>query len=145
MTALFTIGYERDPGPAALAARLQAAGVTRLVDVRAVPRSRKPGFSKTGLAAALGEAGIAYDHAGALGNPRPIRDLYTGGRLDEGRRAYLAHLRGPASGAVDALLAGLDDAPTAVMCLEHDAAGCHRRELAAELAARRPGLVVRDL
>lgn len=37
-------------------------GVTRLVDVRLTPTSRKRGFSKSTLRAALAEAGITYDH-----------------------------------------------------------------------------------
>ena len=40
---IFTIGYEKSTQPELIAA-LQAAGVTRLIDVRAVPLSRRPGF-----------------------------------------------------------------------------------------------------
>jgi uncharacterized protein (DUF488 family) len=143
--ALFTIGYEDDPTPSDLIARLAGAGVERLVDVRALPRSRRRGFSRTALAEALAGAGIAYEHRRALGNPQPHRDEYRHGDLAAGRRGYLAHLRGPAAAEVDALAASLDGPPTAVMCVERDPARCHRRELAAEIVARRPGVDVVDL
>lgn len=58
---IFTIGYEGTTQPDLIAA-LMAAGVERLIDVRAVPLSRKPGFSKTNLASGLREAGIDYVH-----------------------------------------------------------------------------------
>ena len=49
---IFTIGYEQSTVPDLIAA-LQAAGVERVVDVRAVAASRRPGFSKTALGGAL--------------------------------------------------------------------------------------------
>ena len=52
-----TIGYEGTTVGEFLAA-LQAAGVERVIDVRAVPNSRRPGFSKTPLRNALAEAGF---------------------------------------------------------------------------------------
>jgi len=142
MTTLFTIGYERSPVPADLVARLAGAGVERLVDVRALPRSRRRGFSKRALGEALGDAGIAYEHAVALGTPKRWRDEYRHGDLEAGRRGYVAYLRGPAAADVDALAASLDAAPTAIMCLEDDPGRCHRSQLAAEVAARRHGVAV---
>ena len=73
MTAkrIFTIGYEGTTQSELIAA-LQAAGVARVIDVRAVPLSRKPGFSKNVLAAGLGEAGIDYVHL--KGSARRRRD-----------------------------------------------------------------------
>jgi uncharacterized protein (DUF488 family) len=58
---IFTIGYE-GATQAELIAALRAAGVARVIDVRAVPMSRKPGFSKNVLAAGLAEAGFDYVH-----------------------------------------------------------------------------------
>ena len=52
MPTLFTIGYQQATQAAVLAA-LRNAGVELLADVRARPLSRKPGFSKTALAAAV--------------------------------------------------------------------------------------------
>lgn len=53
-------------------------GVTRLVDVRLTPISRKRGFSKTALRAALAEAGIEYDHRRELGNLKTNRAGFAG-------------------------------------------------------------------
>ena len=41
-----------------------------MIDVRALPLSRRPGFSKSPLKAALAEAGIEYVHLKALGTPQ---------------------------------------------------------------------------
>ena len=49
---IFTIGYEGATQPDFIAA-LRAAGVERVIDVRAVPLSRRPGFSKNVLANGL--------------------------------------------------------------------------------------------
>ncbi|WP_369818600.1 DUF488 family protein [Phenylobacterium sp. Root700] len=67
---LATIGYERQTQDVVIA-RLKAAGVETLVDVRAVASSRLAGFSKTLLAASLAEAGIGYVHLRQLGTPKP--------------------------------------------------------------------------
>src|SRR6185312_5624104 len=69
---LFTIGYEQTPAKAVLD-ELQSAGVKLLVDVRAVAASRRPGFSKTQLAAGLDERGISYFHLRGLGTPKEGR------------------------------------------------------------------------
>jgi uncharacterized protein (DUF488 family) len=57
MMRIFTIGYE---GATVLefTAALQSAGVERVIDVRALPLFRRPGFSKTPLKAALHEVVI---------------------------------------------------------------------------------------
>jgi uncharacterized protein (DUF488 family) len=57
MATLFTVGYEGS-NPSDLFASLQDNGVTLLIDVRDVPISRKPGFSKTSLSLGLDVAGI---------------------------------------------------------------------------------------
>ena len=44
-------------------------GVTRLVDVRLTPISRKPGLSKTALGRELAAVGMVYEHRRELGNP----------------------------------------------------------------------------
>ena len=70
MTAptIWTIGYEQATLDAVIGA-LKGAGVEVLADVRALPLSRRPGFSKTALAGALAQAGIQYVHFKALGTP----------------------------------------------------------------------------
>lgn len=142
---ILTTGYEQYRTPADLVRVLQEAGVRRLVDVRELPLSRRRGFSKTKFAECLADAGISYEHERALGNPKPLRDLYRSGRQAEGERGYLAHVRNGSAPAVDALAESLDEQLTCVMCFEADHRTCHRTLLVDELAVRRPGLVVTNL
>jgi uncharacterized protein (DUF488 family) len=139
---LWTIGYQQ-LWPDALVAELEAAGVQRALDVRLRPQSRRPGMSKTKLALKLAEHGIAYEHRRELGTPVEIRGLFRARHLGEARAAYRAQVDGA---TVDALAAELERGPrTALLCLEANPAGCHRRVIAELLAERRPGLVVVDL
>jgi uncharacterized protein (DUF488 family) len=145
MPTLWTIGYEKLLPPE-LIAELEAAGVERLIDVRFRPQSRRPGMSKTRLGERLGEHGIAYEHRRSLGTPPDLRWLFRHHRLAEARTGFRAHIEATASDELDALAAELDHAPrTALLCLEADPAGCHRRVIAEALAERRPGLAVVDL
>ncbi|MEP6968190.1 MAG: DUF488 domain-containing protein, partial [Pseudomonadota bacterium] len=57
--ALATIGYEAATLDQVIG-RLRGAGVEIVIDVRAVAASRRPGFSKTMLAASLAAAGVDY-------------------------------------------------------------------------------------
>ena len=61
---VWTIGYERASLDDVVGA-LRAAGIRTLLDVRELPLSRRAGFSKSPLRAALQEAGIDYDSAEA--------------------------------------------------------------------------------
>ena len=74
---------------------LEAHGVTRLADIRTVPRSRRhPQFSRDALAAALPEAGIEYRHfpmLGGLRKPRP--DSVNLGWRHAGFRGYADHMQ----------------------------------------------------
>jgi uncharacterized protein (DUF488 family) len=145
MPRVWTIGYERLLPPE-LVAELEAAGVERVIDVRFRPQSRRPGMSKTRLGALLGDHGIAYEHRRALGTPADLRWLFHAGRVAEARAAFLAHVEDTAGGDLDALAGELARGPrTALLCLEADPAGCHRRVLTEALQARVPSLAVTDL
>jgi uncharacterized protein (DUF488 family) len=145
MPTVWTIGYERLLPPELLA-ELRAAGVARVIDVRFRPQSRRPGMSKTRLSQLLGDHGIAYEHRRELGTPADLRHLFHTGRLAEAAQAYRAHVETAAPDALDALAAELTHAPpTALLCLEAEPAGCHRRVLTDALRERRPDLRVVDL
>lgn len=131
--ALFTIGYEGRALDEFLAT-LQAERIDRLVDIRALPLSRRRGFSKTPLAAALAEAGIAYVHVKAAGNP--FRH-----ETDDVLAKYAAHLPDE---AVDAVVDEVRGHRAVLLCYEHDPATCHRSVIAPRVA-RRLKLAVRDL
>jgi uncharacterized protein (DUF488 family) len=135
---LRTIGYEAATQGAVIAA-LRAAGVEVLIDVRAVPSSRRAGFSKRLLAASLAEAGIDYVHLRALGTPKPGRQAARAGRHAEMVAIYEAHLADPQ--AQFELAEALDIArqrASALLCYEADAAHCHRRIVAQRLRADYP-------
>jgi len=144
VATLWTIGYEA-LWPDALVAELEAAGVQRVLDVRLRPQSRRPGMSKTKLGLKLAEHGITYEHRRELGTPLQIRGLYRSGRSEEAAAAYREHVEATAAGELDALARELEGPRIALMCLEADPAGCHRRVVAERLRARVPGLEVIDL
>jgi uncharacterized protein (DUF488 family) len=128
---LFTIGYEQTPAQSVLD-ELQGAGVKLLVDVRAVAASRRPGFSKTALAAGLDERGISYIHLRGLGTPKDGREAARSGHYDTLRRIYDAHLKTPqAKEQLDELSALVKTAgPICLLCYERDHAHCHRQWIA---------------
>lgn len=126
---LFTIGYE-GATQAELIAALKSAGVERVIDVRAVPLSRKPGFSKNVLAAGLREAGIDYVHLKALGTPPAGREAARKGRMEEMKRIFADQLETPEAGIDAARMIDLaGEKPSALVCFERDPAGCHRTPL----------------
>src|SRR6195952_5370949 len=91
MPNLSTIGYEGCTIDTVLAA-LRDAKVGLLIDVRAVAQSRKPGFSKRQLAAALDEAGIGYVHLQGLGTPKPGRDAVRAGHPERMEAIFREHM-----------------------------------------------------
>src|SRR4051794_15641258 len=94
MRTIYTIGYEGTDIDR-FAATLLAVGIEVLVDVRAIPLSRKPGFSKKRLANRMELEGIAYLHLVDLGDPKPGRTAAREGRYDDFVRIYQAHLKQP--------------------------------------------------
>lgn len=123
---IFTIGYEAATVPDFLAA-LETAGVERVIDVRALPLSRRPGFSKSPLRAALAEQGIDYVHLRALGTPAAGREAARKGRTAELERIYAGQLQLPEAIAAGAQMIDLaEQKPSALLCFEREPAGCHR-------------------
>ena len=123
---VFTIGYEGATVGEFLAA-LKEAKVERVIDVRAVPNSRRPGFSKNILRNELSEAGIEYVHLRALGTPADGRAAARAGRTDDLRRIYAGQLELPEAIAESAQMLELaKEKPSALLCYEREPAGCHR-------------------
>ena len=131
---IFTIGYQGSTQPELIAA-LKAAGVERVIDVRAVPLSRKAGFSKNILANGLREAGIDYVHLRALGTPPEGR--YAARKNDRAvlERVYAHQLELPEAIAEAAMMRDLvTEKPSALLCFERDPAICHRTLLLKSVA-----------
>ncbi len=120
---------------------LTEAGVELLIDVRSYPRSRRnPQFDAEVLEAALGEAGIGYEHLKALGGRRGAQKSdapspNTAWR-EAGFRNYADYALTPAfrAGLAD-LRAAARARPTAIMCAEGHWSQCHRRIIADYLLA----------
>src|SRR5690606_9199497 len=91
---VFTIGYEQATQTAVVSA-LREAGVEALADIRYLPLSRRPGFSKSSLRAAVEEAGIAYRHFKHLGTPAEGRAAARRGDHAELSRVYAGQLELP--------------------------------------------------
>ncbi|HEU0044971.1 DUF488 domain-containing protein [Sphingomonas sp.] len=137
-----TIGYEGATIPELIAA-LHTAGVRRIIDVRALPLSRRPGFSKSSLAAGLAEAGIGYVHLKALGTPKPGRDAAKRGDVATLRAVYAEQLALPEAQVQAARMLELAaEMPSALLCFERNPSHCHRTLL---LAAMAEGAKVVDL
>jgi uncharacterized protein (DUF488 family) len=127
---LATIGYEHET-QAAVIARLKAAGVETVVDVRAVASSRRAGFSKSLLAASLAEAGIGYVHLRQLGTPKPGREAARKGDIATMHAIFEDHLAEPAAQVELAKATEMaKDRKIALLCYEADHKGCHRTILA---------------
>jgi uncharacterized protein (DUF488 family) len=139
---VWTIGYEQTTMADFLAA-LTGAGVDVVADVRALPLSRRPGFSKSSLAANLAGAGIGYVHFRALGTPPEGRAAARRNDHATLERVYAGQLELPEAMAAMAQLADLaGERRTALLCYEREACGCHRTLLR---AAALPGFTAIDL
>ena len=145
---LLTVGH----GPqdrAGFGARLTAAGVDAVVDVRRFPGSRSnPDVRSDALEEWLPAAGIGYRWDARLGGRRSIP---AGEPVEDGWwtvrqfAAYAAHTRTPEfRAALDAVLAGAATATVAVMCSESVWWRCHRR-LIADVAVLGRGVAVHHL
>lgn len=131
---IWTIGYEGTT-KAALVAALGAEGIDTVIDVRAVPLSRKPGFSKNVLAAGLREAGIDYLNLKALGTPPEGREAARKGKRDILAAVYAGQLELPEAMAQTAQLLDLaSERCVALLCFERDPSQCHRSLLLAHVA-----------
>ena len=130
---IHTIGYE---GAAIedLIAALTRAGITRLLDIRWSPYSKRSEFSTDELRAVLAEYGIAYTHIRALGNPPSGREAARTGHAAAFREIFSAHLHGPEgrAGLEQALSFAADEA-ICLLCLEKSPTHCHRSMVAARL------------
>jgi uncharacterized protein (DUF488 family) len=141
---LYTIGYEK-ARLADVITTLTAAGVAILIDVRDRPISRRPGFSKRQLAAAVEEAGMRYVHLQPLGTPPEGR---LAGRRREWDRFWgivEEKLAGPeAELALQQAAEIAQEAPSCLLCYESDWQSCHRRRVA-EILSQRRGFAVAHL
>ncbi|OQA46431.1 MAG: hypothetical protein BWY46_02011 [Firmicutes bacterium ADurb.Bin300] len=126
---LLTIGYE---GRAIdeFVDRLKQFNISRLIDVREIPLSRKPGFSKTSLRERLEDEHIEYVHVKALGSPSDIRNkLKTDWDYDYFFKAYGKYLSQNMQ-VVKEVYQFISDGVNCIMCFERFPEKCHRTAVA---------------
>lgn len=142
--SFYTIGYEGSQVEV-FVATLRRARVETLIDVRDLPLSRKPGFSKSALAANLEASGIAYVHLKGLGDPKPGREAARAGEYAEFRRIFGRHMKTEFAQRDLAKAADLiRENPCCLMCFEHDHCNCHR-SIVADHLVRQTGLQLHHL
>ena len=124
---LATIGYERAE-LADFIATLETCGIDILVDIRDRAQSRRPGFSKSTLADALANAGIAYIHLKELGDPKEGREAARKGDHRAFLKIYSAVMASePARRALLSLENLATQQSICLMCFERDQHQCHRK------------------
>lgn len=132
---LATIGYE-GASLADFVATLIRAGIKRVIDVREIAQSRRPGFSKSAFSAALNAADIEYHHIRQLGDPKHGREAARAGKMDLFRHIFSAHMELTASqNALREALQLATEEQAVLVCYERDPKDCHRTIVAAHLAA----------
>lgn len=124
-----TIGYEKLDIDA-FVSLLKEHEVDTVVDIRELPLSRKPGFSKKALTNILSLAGLEYIHMVELGCPKLVRDRYRkDGNWNRYTEGFLKHLE-----TQEFAIAGLSDvvmfSNCALLCYEADHNFCHRSMVA---------------
>jgi uncharacterized protein (DUF488 family) len=119
---------------------LRSQNIGTLLDVRAVPWSRREEFSKRDLAGSLEKAGVNYIHLERAGNPavraaREDGDVYTD---------YYEYIQKNPN-VLDEVFAQIKvshetNGPACLMCKEADPSHCHRSALTKLLVEKYPEL-----
>lgn len=126
---VFTIGYEGLDIDAFMSL-LAEHGIDTVVDIRELPLSRKPGFSKKALASVLNFSGLEYVHMVDLGCPKPVRDRYReDGNWKRYTDGFLKHLK-TQEAAIAELSELVGSSNCALLCYEADFNFCHRSMVA---------------
>jgi uncharacterized protein (DUF488 family) len=141
--AIYTIGYEGHSIDGFFRTLIEER-MARLIDVRRVPLSRKPGFSKKMLALRCSKIGVEYVHFPEVGiasdQRQNLSDFASYQRLLDRYEKTL-----PKKESVIAQIALLSqEKPSALMCFEADVRCCHRSRLASCLTVI-TGLPLRHL
>jgi len=125
---------------------LKAHQVTRLVDVRTIPRSRhNPQFNRRQLSRALHTARLHYTYMAGLGGFRHARpDSPNSGWHNASFRGFADYMQTPEfQNNLDKLVALAKSERIAVMCAEAVPWRCHRSLIADALLAR--GMKVHEI
>jgi len=125
---------------------LQVHEVSRVVDVRTVPRSRhNPQFNKSSLPLALKKAGLGYIHMPGLGGLRHAkRDSLNMGWRNTSFRGFADYMQTPEFKlSIEELIQLAKQERVALMCAEAVPWRCHRSLIADALLVR--GICTEDI
>lgn len=126
---VYTIGYE-GLTIVEFEVLLSEHHIETVVDIRELPLSRKPGFSKKALASFVNLSGREYVHMAALGCPKVVRDRYReDGNWKRYVEGFLRHLNTQQE-AIDELAELAVSSSCALLCYEADFNVCHRSMVA---------------
>lgn len=142
---IYTIGHSTRPIEEFIEL-LKTNGVTQLIDIRTVPKSRhNPQFMQDNLAKTLPEASIAYRYMKNLGGLRPAKkDSINTAWRNASFRGYADYMQtSEFADGIDELLAYASNQPTAIMCAEAVPWRCHRSMVGDALVVR--GVEVSDI
>jgi uncharacterized protein (DUF488 family) len=135
---ILTVGHSTRPLEA-FVRLLQSHGITRVVDVRTIPRSRhNPQFNEDALPKPLRLAGIAYEHMPGLGGLRHTHaDSPNGAWRNASFRGFADYMQTDQFEAgLDALVDRARNDRIALMCAEAVPWRCHRSLIADALSVR---------
>ena len=113
---------------------LQSQSITGVIDVREVPLSRKPGFSKNKLSDALAAVSIKYIHVKDLGSPSSLREkLKHDGDNEYFIEKYSEYLMTRMNIIESLYEYTIIKETSCLMCMERNPDHCHRRIIAEKL------------
>lgn len=131
-STLWTIGHSTRSSEE-LISLLSAHEITRLLDVRRYPGSRRyPHFHSDALTKSLTAAGLDYQHVPTLGGRRTARaDSTNRGWKNAGFRGYADYMHTDQfQQAIEDLMAAASQSRTVIMCAEAVPWRCHRSLIA---------------
>lgn len=126
---LFTVGYQGTEIDSFIA-QIKKHAINCLIDVREVPLSRKPGFSKASLAGHLANNDIRYIHLKDLGSPKILREKL---KVDNDYEAFFLRMEEHLSDKQDVIENAHSytiNNTCCLMCYERLADTCHRKVVA---------------
>lgn len=132
--ALYTIGYE-GINIDSFIAKLHDNKIECVIDVRALPLSRKPGFSKTPLSLKLLSAKIQYIHLGKLGTPKRIREELKSSHNYSAFFKKMSIYLSDKQDLIDIAHNHTMNSTCCLMCFEKNVEQCHRKIVAEKIKA----------
>lgn len=130
MCKVFTVGYEGKTIDKFIEL-LKQHNIQQIIDVREIPLSRKPGFSKTALANRLDTEGISYIHIKGLGSPQNIRkELHQTHDYDKFFQEYKYYI-GTHVEYIQEAWEYFEEKQSCLLCFENLSSECHRSIIAA--------------